>query len=266
MKLEERKSWIVKQSDFNRFASLIGEDPIELAEGEIAKVEYDMTRLQTADEQAVESVSLSSGQTLRASQTIYSRALPEQDYYVISDAGFEQLPMAVDEKYYHAWQAIEGEQHALDAAMKLSESLPHAEIKSVDYNLYMSDKYYAPTLFVGLFIGLVFFVSAGSFLYFRLYMDLDGDKQKFQVIGKLGLSDKELKKVLTRQIAILFFSPIAVALIHGAVALTALSHMFYRNLWTESAAVLGVFLLIQVVYFMIVRHSYIGQIKAELQH
>jgi putative ABC transport system permease protein len=29
-------------------------------------------------------------------------------------------------------------------------------------------------------IGIVFFVSAGSFLYFRLYMDLDEDKQKFK--------------------------------------------------------------------------------------
>ncbi|AWI12927.1 hypothetical protein CQJ30_12645 [Caldibacillus thermoamylovorans] len=58
--------------------------------------------------------------------------------------------------------------------------------------------FYGPILFVGLFIGVVFFVSAGSFLYFRLYMDLDEDKQKFSSIAKMGLTVKELKKVLTR--------------------------------------------------------------------
>src|SRR5690625_5893183 len=63
-------------------------------------------------------------------------------------------------------------------------------------------------MFVGLFIGIVFFVSAGSFLYFRLYMDLDDDKQKFSSIAKMGLTDRELGKVIHQQTAILFFAPI----------------------------------------------------------
>jgi putative ABC transport system permease protein len=55
--------------------------------------------------------------------------------------------------------------------------------------------------------------------------------------------------------------PIAVATVHGAVALTALQHMFDYNLIKESAAVLGVFILIQVVYFLTVRSRYIRQVK-----
>lgn len=123
-------------------------------------------------------------------------------------------------------------------------------------------KFYGPILFVGLFIGVVFFVSAGSFLYFRLYMDLDEDKQKFSSIAKMGLTVKELKKVLTRQTAILFFAPIIVALIHGAVALTALSNLFEFNIFKESVMVLGVFLIIQIIYFFIVRFFYTKQIQA----
>lgn len=106
------------------------------------------------------------------------------------------------------------------------------------------------------------FVSAGSFLYFRLYMDLDEDKQKFSSIAKMGLTVKELKKVLTRQTAILFFAPIIVALIHGAVALTALSNLFEFNIFKESVMVLGVFLIIQIIYFFIVRFFYTKQIQA----
>jgi putative ABC transport system permease protein len=132
----------------------------------------------------------------------------------------------------------------------------------VSNDTYQINKAYGPIMFVGQFIGIVFFVSAGSFLYFRLYMDLDEDKQKFKAIAKMGLSEKELKKVLNRQTAILFFAPIIVALIHGAVALTALSHMFFYNLFTESAIVLSIFLAIQVIYFFIVRFFYTKQIKA----
>lgn len=79
------------------------------------------------------------------------------------------------------------------------------------------------------------------------------------------MTGRELNKVLTRQMAILFFAPIIVALIHGAVALTALSNAFRYNLFTESAIVLGVFFAIQVIYFFIVRFYYTKQIKAALR-
>jgi len=106
----------------------------------------------------------------------------------------------------------------------------------------------------GEFVGIM--GPSGSFLYFRLYMDLDEDKQKFSSIAKMGLTVKELKKVLTR------FAPIIVALIHGAVALTALSNLFEFNIFKESVMVLGVFLIIQIIYFFIVRFFYTKQIQA----
>jgi putative ABC transport system permease protein len=153
----------------------------------------------------------------------------------------------------------------LSASEKLKEELHPSEFISGVYEVYQLNKQYGPVMFVGLFIGLVFFVSAGSFLYFRLYMDVDSDKQKYKSISKLGLTDKELKKVLTRQILLLFFAPISVALIHGAVALTALSHLFYYDLFQESVIVLSVFFGIQAIYFFIVRFFYIDQIKAAIQ-
>ena len=125
----------------------------------------------------------------------------------------------------------------------------------------MVDKAYGPILFVGLFIGIVFFVSSGSFLYFRLYSDVDEDKQKFKSIAKMGLTTEELKKVISRQTMILFFAPIIVALLHGAVALTALSHLFEYNLVEEAVWVLGGFFIIQIIYFLFVRFFYTKQIK-----
>lgn len=51
-------------------------------------------------------------------------------------------------------------------------------------------------LFVGLFIGIVFFVLVGSFLYFCLYSDMNMDVEKFKMIYKFGLMKKELKKMI----------------------------------------------------------------------
>lgn len=213
-----------------------------------------------------QTVPLASGVDVTAADTIESRALPEVDsYFVVTDHDFsELLPAPVEERSYHAWQAVDGEQRIMNVAERVYAELPLSSISSRDYEVYQTKKGYAPIMFVGLFIGLVFFVAAGSFLYFRLYMDLDEDKEKFRAIAKMGLSVKELKKVLSRQTALLFFAPIVVALIHGAVALTALSHLFYENLVRESAIVLGTFLVIQIIYFFIVRFFYTKQIQAEI--
>src|SRR5699024_12818092 len=104
----------------------------------------------------------------------------------------------------------------------------------IDAAVYGIQKVWSPVMLVGLFIGIGFFVSAGSFLYFRLYTDLDSDREKFAAISKIGLTEKEMNKVISKQIGLLFFIPMSVAVIHGAVALTALSHMFGHNLVRES--------------------------------
>lgn len=256
---------ITNQSDFNHFAALIGEDAIDLEGGQVMVVEFAGTKLGQTKELQNETITLTSGATLKPDEVIYSKALPATDsYYIVSDEDYKKLPEPKYQESYYAWQATAGKESVMAAAEKLYEKLPRYEIMSVDYEIHEIIKGYGPILFVGLFIGIVFFVSAGSFLYFRLYMDLDEDKQKFKSISKMGLTDKELKKVLNRQTMILFFAPIIVALIHGAVALTALSNLFYFNLFKESVIVLSVFLAIQIVYFFIVRFFYTKQIRASI--
>lgn len=256
---------IASQSDFNRFASLIGEDPVSLKEGQVVVVEYEGTNFGQSKDLLNETITLTSGTVLKPKEAIQSKALPAIDsYFIMSDEDFKNLPEPTWKESYYAWQATDGEERVMAASEKLYKELPRYEITSVEYEIYEIMKGYGPILFVGLFIGIVFFVSAGSFLYFRLYMDLDEDKQKFRSISKMGLTGKELKKVLNRQTMILFFAPILVALIHGAVALTALSNLFYFNLFTESVAVLSVFLAIQVVYFFIVRFFYTKQIQGSI--
>src|SRR5699024_6287937 len=116
---------------------------------------------------------------------------------------------------------------------------------AVDYVVYDINKVWCPVLFVGLFIGIVFFVSAGSFLSFRLYTDLDSDREKFAAISKIGLTEKEMNKVISKQIGLLFFTPMSIAVIHSSVALTALAHMIGHSLVRKSVMVLRSSFIIQ---------------------
>ncbi|MBR3118701.1 MAG: ABC transporter permease, partial [Oceanobacillus sp.] len=193
------------------------------------------------------------------------------DYLVVDDQFYNDIEATESESYYgfqvKDWKATGEVGEQLLQEMDVAETSGYGEdfrYASLGYDWMELNQALGATLFIGLFIGAVFFVAAGSFLYFRLYADLENEKQKFAAISKIGLTDKELSKILTTQLALLFFVPIAVAVIHGAVALTALQNMFDFSLFKSSALVLGSFSLIQIVYFIVIRHNYIRKIKSYL--
>lgn len=262
---EESSVLIVKASDYNRFAALISEKELNPEENEAIVVEQSDAVItggqKASDILMTSSVQLENGQEIQPSKTVESAVgLGITGYYVVNDSTYTELGTPGRTDFTAAWNVLDGNDNQLiEAGRKLEDQVEH-KVFAVDYNLYEINKAYGPILFIGLFIGIVFFVSAGSFLYFRLFTDIDGEKRKFQSIAKIGLTQSELKKVVNRQVAILFFSPIVVALVHGAVALTALSRLFNYNLTVESALVLGSFAVIQVLYFLVVRFIYVKNV------
>jgi putative ABC transport system permease protein len=112
-------------------------------------------------------------------------------------------------------------------------------------------------LYVGTFIGIIFFVAAGSFLYFRLYTDLNKEKEVYHNMSKIGLSYKEMKKAATVQIALLFFAPFLLATVHTLFALRIPEQLFETSLLSQTFTVLGIFGILQVIYFFIIRSLYI---------
>lgn len=266
--MDDSQTLIASESMYNEFADLLGEKKLDLEADEVIGVEYSEAVMGGLDETEFvdQPVQLENGGDLHLKEVIASGVLPELNaHYVVSDTAYAKLLPPDRKEDYTVWQATKGQNEALiEVGEVLSEEIPPQNFQANDYIIYSINKSFGPILFIGLFIGIVFFVSAGSFLYFRLFTDLAEDKAKFSAIAKIGLTNKELAKVITRQMAILFFAPILVALTHGAVALTALAHFFDYSLVKESSVVLGSFFIIQLIYFLIVRFVYIKQVKKAL--
>lgn len=118
-------------------------------------------------------------------------------------------------------------------------------------------------------VGIVFFVFTLSFLYFRLFTDLERDQEQYQMISKLGLGQSELKQIVTRQMMLLFFLPIVVAMIHSSFAFLTF-HQLGQTVSKEmsviqsSLVVLVIFICMQVIYFLIIRHHYLKRICTKM--
>lgn len=120
-------------------------------------------------------------------------------------------------------------------------------------------------LFTGLLVAAVLLLAAGSFVYFKLYTDLERDKKQYDVLRRMGVTDRELVKIVNRQLIPQFFLPWGLAMVHSTF-----SFMFLQAFWVDLAAVsiamemllvLIAFTIIQVSYFFLIRWRYIAHIQ-----
>ncbi|MGN7412605.1 FtsX-like permease family protein [Paenibacillus sp. SAF-068] len=113
-------------------------------------------------------------------------------------------------------------------------------------------------------IGIVFFTFAASFTYFRLYADLERDEAQYRMIGKMGLSRPELRQIVTRQLLLMFFLPILIAVIHSSVAFVALQQLVDFSVFGYSLRIFLVFASMQILYFALVRWRYLRHMYSKL--
>jgi hypothetical protein len=86
-------------------------------------------------------------------------------------------------------------------------------------------------LFGGLFVSGLFFLAAGSALYFKLFTQQEEDRRQFHALERIGLRRHEAGRLLSYEFLLLFFIPATLAIVHSIVALLNLA-----NLLNDAAA------------------------------
>lgn len=250
----------IKESEYNRLAEIAGESKIETG-GQAVQLIFDTQYSDAVSIGKVDQVVLPDQQTLAVAKSEKEKILAVFGTTVLvpDSVNLEGIPYTVGT----VWEPKDVSREQLIALGKTQEG--NYQLSAKTYMTQTIIDSYKPILFVGVFIGIVFFVSAGSFLYFRLYSDMDVDVEKFKMIYKLGLTKKELKKMINQQVGILFFTPIIVSVIHGIVALTAMYHIFNQTMQLAGWQVLGAFILIQVAYYLIARVFYFKKVYQMVQ-
>ena len=110
-------------------------------------------------------------------------------------------------------------------------------------------------LFLGVLIGIIFLTGTVLITYYKRISEGFEDREKYQIMKKLGLSDDLIKKTTDSQICLMFYGPLIVAAIHCIVA----SKIIFRllGLFGVSDALLymiclgDVLLIFALIYFVI---------------
>lgn len=109
--------------------------------------------------------------------------------------------------------------------------------------------------FIGLYLGIIFLISSAALLALKELSESADNVVRYNMLRKIGASDKQLNKALFRQIAIFFLFPLLIAIIHSIFGIkfcTFILETFGKEKMLSSVAMTLIFLvLIYGGYFLI---------------
>jgi len=80
-------------------------------------------------------------------------------------------------------------------------------------------------LFLGILLGIVFILAAVLIMYYKQISEGYEDQNRFEIMQKVGMTKREIKKSINSQVLTVFFLPLIVAAIHITFAFPMISKL-----------------------------------------
>lgn len=192
---------------------------------------------------------------------------------------FEAVAGSIVEKAeYHTIQWVYGYDTALSGDKEISycEDLENAFAEMVDEGQGFSAYYesridreddfygmYGSLFFLGSMLSIVFIVAAVLIIYYKQVSEGYEDQSRFDIMQKVGMTARDIRKSINSQLLTVFFLPLCIAAIHLAFAFPLLNKMLMlfglmdvRLLIVTTAISILVFALFYVVVYRITSNAY----------
>ena len=118
-------------------------------------------------------------------------------------------------------------------------------------------------LFIGIFLSIIFMVGTVLVIYYKQISEGYEDRERFVILQKVGLDQKQIKQTINKQVLTVFFLPVIFAFLHLAFAYHMLSLILKvigvvdtAMMLSVTLSICGIFALIYVLIFMITSRSY----------
>lgn len=267
---------LVHQSEY---AKLTGTDP-SLQDGEILAWASNMT--EKSDSLTVNDSVFSVKKWLKISPLTCGRDIVYGNaVFVVTDSDFEKFDEMRTEMYKDTSAAPTGQDLTVHLGLnitgsdktKIAYGTPVLDaIKALQDNRQLSDNfwitsgiraqeydsYYADNgslLFIGIFLGSLFLLGTAMIIYYKQISEGYEDQNRFEIMQKVGLSHREVKGSIRRQILMVFFLPLLMAMLHISMAFPLIRRMLLlfgmANVKLFIGCTAGTVLIFALVYGLI---------------
>lgn len=111
--------------------------------------------------------------------------------------------------------------------------------------------------FLGIIFGATFILATALIIYYKQISEGMDDRERFEILQKVGMSHREIKKVISSQVLMVFSFPLVIAVIHLAFAfplIRKLLILFGLVNWQLFLLICGIVTIVfAILYFIVYR-------------
>ena len=140
------------------------------------------------------------------------------------------------------------------------------ECKTISYAGFIA--LYGGFLFIGIFLSILFIMATILIIYYKQITEGYEDKERFEIMQKVGMDHKLVKKSINSQVLTVFFLPLVTAVIHLAFAFPIVSKLLSMLMLSDielfiycTLGCIGVFTLVYIFIYSITAKSYYSIVK-----
>ncbi|MBM7602496.1 putative ABC transport system permease protein [Metabacillus crassostreae] len=134
---------------------------------------------------------------------------------------------------------------------KKAESIGNVDVSSKSIYRETLLVRYGSLLFLGMLISTILFAETALMIFYKQITEGYDDRKRFSIMKKVGMSEKEISQTIRKQTLIMFFAPLAVALIHLTVGLQLVTNIIGIAIEDMGLIVLGSAVCAAIIYTII---------------
>lgn len=120
---------------------------------------------------------------------------------------------------------------------------------------------YGTLLFLGILLGLVCLFATALIIYYKQISEGYEDRNRYQIMQKIGMSTDEVKNTIRGQILMVFFLPLLVAGVHVIFAFPILEKLLHVMLLSSTWLFVGCSIIVYIVFAIVYVIIYMGTAK-----
>lgn len=150
------------------------------------------------------------------------------EIYVVNDREYQKIRNEGTKLYFYGAK-VENEKHSQTMVDNVKNAISSDNIISFQngYKAQEDALWLKFAYAVLVFLFIVFVMVAGSIIYMKIYNDAYDDKNKYDILLKIGASKTEIKRSIVKEVSIFYALPIISASISGFFALRLASDILF---------------------------------------
>lgn len=186
------------------------------------------------------------------------------NFYLVSDHTYEELKAIGKEIYFYNYKIKNAQNYkaSLDELNTIVSETNDHYTSYIANDPLSSDIEWVKVLYsVCIFMFMVFVLASGSILFMKLYNDAFEDKGRYEILNKLGVDQKVLKKSISNELKFAYISPFLVMSCSSYFSVLSLAKLMSTDLLMiniVSVLIIMVFFLISYYFSVSIYQKNVG--------